>query len=152
MNNKGFTLIEILAVLVILSMAALIVVPNIHKTVDQTKDTSFASNAKIITSKANGMYKQEKYKNNTNIFIENKIYLKDIVDINNISDPYGGEFDKEKSFVEFKNELVDTVNVTKTYIYLISCKGNKCHRIGTANEPVSDDVLTNKDVVSENKK
>ena len=152
MNNRGFTLIEVLSVLVILSTITLIfIVPNIIKTVDKTRETSFASNAKIIATKATSMYKQEKYKNDTNIFIENKIYLKDIKDIDNLEDPYGGEYDKENSFVQFKNELVDTVNVNKVYIYLISCKNNKCHRVGTANDPISDEELTSKDVKEENK-
>ena len=57
MNKKGFTLIELLAVIIILSMCALIVAPNITKTVNKTKDASFASNAKIITSKASYMFK-----------------------------------------------------------------------------------------------
>lgn len=151
MDNKGFTLIEILSVIIILSMVALIAAPNITKTVNKTKENAFASNAKIITSKANYMFKQDKYKSNTDIFINNKIYLKDIEGIETLEDPFNGEYDKEKSYVFFKNELENTVNINKTYIYLISCTSNKCHRIGTMNDPVSDDVLTYKDVVEEDK-
>lgn len=148
MNSKGFTLIEVLSVLVIISMAVLIVMPSL-KTVDKTKDSGFASSAKIISSKAEAMYANDKYKNNTDIFIENKIYLKDIIGIDNVQDPYGGEFDKDNSYVLFKTETENEVEVSKIYIYLKSCSNNSCHLIGTSNSPISDDALTYKDVKEE---
>lgn len=150
MNSKGFTLIEVLAVLVILSMAALIVMPSI-KNVDKTKDSAFASSAKIITSKAGAMHSNDKYKNNSDLFIENKIYLKNIIGIGNIKDPYGGEFDKEKSYVLFKTVTENDIQIEKVYIYLKSCTNKTCHLIGTANNPISDDELTYKDVKEEEK-
>ena len=50
--KKGFTLVELLAVIVILAVILVIAVPQISKTIKQTKMNSLGSTAKLIASKA----------------------------------------------------------------------------------------------------
>ena len=151
MNHKGFTLVEVLAVLTILSIIFISMVSlDVFKLVDNTKNTSFASNAKIIISKAEIMYNNERTMDNLQILQDNRIYVKDITGIDNISDPYDGTLDKDNSYVEFRNEMEDGVTVSKIYIYLKTCANNKCHVIGTANEPVSESDINYKVVKEEN--
>ena len=141
MNSKGFTLIEVLSVLVILSMVYLIAMPSLN-TVDRTRNMSFISNCKLISSRAYIMSTDDNY---SSYFNNGKIFVKDINGISNLKDPYDGEI-KSDSYVLFKDELEEGVKVSKTYIYIKTCNGNKCHVIGDINAPVSDSKLTYKDV------
>ncbi len=50
--KKGFTLVELLAVIVILAVILVIAVPQINSVIKQTKKNSLASTAKIIAAKA----------------------------------------------------------------------------------------------------
>jgi len=55
-NRKGFTLVELLAVIVVLGIILLIAVPQISKTIDESKKGIFASSAKTIAANAENMY------------------------------------------------------------------------------------------------
>ena len=61
MNKKGFTLVELLAVITVLGIISLIVVPNIMTLVDNGKKEQHVTDAKELISKAKYYYKQEKY-------------------------------------------------------------------------------------------
>ncbi len=50
--KKGFTLVELLAVIVILAVILVIAVPQINSVIKQTRKNSLASTAKLIASKA----------------------------------------------------------------------------------------------------
>lgn len=50
MNKKGFTLIELLAVIIILAIISLIVVPQILKVIDSSKESSYRSSVDGIYS------------------------------------------------------------------------------------------------------
>lgn len=133
MNNKAFTLIELLAVLVVLSIATMIATPNVMKTVDNSKKEKFIIDAREIVLRSTYMYNEEEYRNNDNYFKKenglSKIYLKDIQGVSLDKDSFGYTYDKENSFVSFlipedvKNEGV------KINVYLKSCKNDKCHYI-----------------------
>lgn len=45
-NNKGFTLIEVLAVIIIIAVLALITIPNINRLIEDSKKRNFISDAK----------------------------------------------------------------------------------------------------------
>ena len=141
MNNKGFTLIEVLAVIVLLSIIYLIAMPNLN-VLDKTKNVNFVSNSKLISSRANIMKGNANY---SSYFTNGKIYVKDIKGISNIKDPYDGEI-KEESYILFKDELEEGVNISKTYIYIKSCNKDKCHTIGEKTNPIDEDKITHKDV------
>lgn len=148
MNNKGFTLVELLAVITILSIIFVSMVSfNVFKRVDETKALSFVSNAKIIASRAEAYHNTEKYSSSESL--GDKIYLKDITSISNMTDPYGGEIDKDESYVLFKNSLEDDVNIDSIYIYLKSCNEKSCYFIGSKDAPLDNSKITYKDVKEE---
>ena len=41
MNKKGFTLVEVLAVIILLGLIAAILIPNYNKTIEKSKKNSF---------------------------------------------------------------------------------------------------------------
>ena len=68
MKNKGFTLVELLAVIAIMALIAGITVPNIISMVDKGKKEDYIKEARSVVAKAKYKYGRNKYKNNTDIF------------------------------------------------------------------------------------
>ena len=52
MNKKGFTLVELLAVIVILAVILVIAVPQILNTIDESRNGALMSSAKLIAASA----------------------------------------------------------------------------------------------------
>ena len=50
LNNKGFTLVELLAVIAILIIIALVAIPNISSSIERTKDKQDAAIKRVIKS------------------------------------------------------------------------------------------------------
>lgn len=149
MKNKGFTLIELIAVVVIMAIIALIATPNIVSMIDTGKKEDYLADANEFISKATYMFKQEKYRNDTNVFNGNKILLKDIENINDLNDPYGGTYDNTASYVSFSQTSSGVILVRTASIYLYSCNEDKsiCHRIGTSSSPVNENNLNTESIV-----
>ena len=59
MNKKGFTLVELLAVVVIIAILASLAVPNIISMTTRAKNEQFITDAKQIIAKAKYYYKQD---------------------------------------------------------------------------------------------
>lgn len=154
MNKKAFTLIELLAVLVVLSIVTMIATPNVMKTVDSSKKEKFIIDAREIVLRSTYMYNEEEYRNNDNYFKKenglSKIYLKDIQGVNLEKDSFGYTYDKENSFVSFSiPEDVKTEGV-KINIYLKACKNDKCHYVCNILENKLDSsVITDKCNINE---
>ena len=55
-NKKGFTLVELLAVIVILGVILLIAVPKIISTIDNAKLSTLESTAKMVAAQAKKEY------------------------------------------------------------------------------------------------
>ena len=138
MNKKGFTLIELIAVVVIMSIIAIIATPNIINMIDKGKKDQYITNAKEFISKATYMYKQDKYRNDTTYFTINdsgssRINLGKIESIKSedLTDPYGFKYDTNKSYIEFKEPSSSSTGVQerKVTIHLESKDGTKCYVI-----------------------
>ena len=92
-NKKGFTLIEMLAVIVILGLLMAIAIPTVTKTIEKSKRKTYIDNAiEYISSAAQSIANGEILVRNTNTTY--------YIHINNIktekgtkTSPYGGEFD-----------------------------------------------------------
>ncbi len=79
--KKGFTLVELLAVIVILAVILVIAVPQINSVIKQTRKNSLGSTAKLIAAKA-----EEKEVENDALEISDSITCEDLV---KLDDNYG---------------------------------------------------------------
>lgn len=61
LNNKGFTLIEILAVIVILAVLGLIAIPSVISTINKGKDTSYDIMINNIITGSKSLYEEIEY-------------------------------------------------------------------------------------------
>lgn len=66
MKNKGFTLVELLAVIVVLSIIMVIVIPNIMKSLESSRKGTFKVYAQRVMSKAEERYQTDLMMGNTN--------------------------------------------------------------------------------------
>ena len=98
MNKKGFTLVELLGVLVILGIIIGIAVPNIISTLDRNKKETFLSNAKMFIAAAR--YEITSGNAPRPAANEATIIKMKCVNFDNFEkDPDGDLYDLERSFV-----------------------------------------------------
>ena len=155
MNKKGFTLIELIAVVVIMSIIAIIATPNIINMIDKGKKDQYITNAKEFISKATYMYKQDKYRNDTTYFsADGTISLKNIEGIKSedLKDPYGFNYDTNNSYIKFKEPGSSSTGVQEreVTIHLESNDGSKCYVIDTDKDNLSNNQVK-EGVFSDNK-
>ena len=77
-KKKGFTLVELLAVIVILAVILIIAMPKISDVIKNSKDSSLETTAKLIASQA-----EKKYTENQVLDNSSTIKCSDVVKINN---------------------------------------------------------------------
>lgn len=119
MNKKGFTLIELIAVVVIMSIIAIIATPNIINMMDKGKKEQYVADAKEFISKATYMYKQEKYKNEfVTVESEKKITLDKVngIKTEDKTDPYGFAYDLDNSYITFESPSNDETKVQERVV------------------------------------
>lgn len=97
LNNKGFTLVELLAAMVILAAIMVIAVPNVMGILNNSKADAYVEDAKKMLSLA-------EYKVRANPSLRPasgscRILLKNLDNSEFKSAPNNGEYDQEKSFV-----------------------------------------------------
>lgn len=95
-QQKGLTLVELLAVLVILGIVAAIAVPMIGNIISDSKDKAILADAQQILSGAKLAYSNGEYKKEDNMIKFEKDVLKRYVD--------GVDFDNVNVHVEFKKD------------------------------------------------
>lgn len=116
MNNKGFTLVELLASMVILAILMAITIPNIMGIMSQNKNEKYLEDAKKLVSAA-------KYKYASTEFVQKKLkvnqcYKMTLNYLNNgefDETPNGGMYDVENSYVVIKK---DGTGKTSYYVTL----------------------------------
>lgn len=100
MNNKGYTLVELLATMIILGVVMAVTIPNITGISTQNKMTAYAEDAKKLKNTAEYMFRGDdtviKPNANGQCVIVN---LRCIHDNEFDSPPYGGAYDMDNSFV-----------------------------------------------------
>lgn len=125
-NRKAFTLIELMAVVVILGMIMMIAIPNTLTMIDKNKKTAYIENAKTFVSLV-----QNKVRTDKNLEEPVKSEMALIVTLEYLStsdvefSPYGEEYDKQGSFVA----IVVNSNKLQYYVHLVSCASKSgCER------------------------
>ena len=139
MNKKGFTLIELIAVVVIMSIIAVIATPNVINMMETGNNKKYISDASNFISKAKYMYKQEKYKKNFDTTTnpgKATIKLSEIVGItaDDEKDPHGYQYDLNNSTVTIYTQGEETLKERKAKITLISYKDEDCYTIDNVEE------------------
>ena len=137
-NNKGFTLVELLATISILAIIMLIAIPNVVGVVQKSRNKTYVEDAKKMISLA-------KYKVKSDVKIKDALgYGSVCISLNYLDSgkeikdaPNGGEYDTEKSYV-----LVEK-NYDNSYYYSVQLLENdKDSNIQGLNE-ISSEVLSN---------
>ena len=111
-NKKGFTLIEIIAVIVILGVVMLIAVPSVTHQILLSKKGAYATNVKSFLETADGSYRQlefGEYLEEKELIIAPLDSLK--MDVEDLQKSPFGAYDKSRSYIVIK----PTKNNFKSY-------------------------------------
>jgi len=126
-NRNAFTLVELLAVIVILGILMLIAIPNTIALIDKNKKGNYIEHAKTFVSLVQNRVQTDKALelpiDETSVLIVTLDFLK----TNDISDsPYGESYDKNSSFVA----ILLKSNRYTYYVHLVSCNNssNSCSK------------------------
>lgn len=152
MNKNGFTLVETLAVLVLLSILLMIAVPSISALMEINKKNTFVTDSKRFLAKVENEVERnveiDYPKSNEILYFQLKYFNQNDFK----KSPYGTSYDEEYSFVTLKATYSDDnkePSGLEYKVYLIACEGdNNCY--GTING-LQDDSL-NKNNISKGKK
>ena len=99
MNRKGFTIIELLATILILSLIMLVAVPNVMSVIDRNKQDTYVEDAKRMITLA-----EYEVRSNTAIELPTSgnciVILLGSLDLSDFNEgPEGGNYDLQKSYV-----------------------------------------------------
>ena len=146
MNKKAFTLVELIAVVVIMSIIALIATQNIVKISSNSKKESYAASVRQFINKAGYMYNQEKYRSSFDS--EGKINLSDIkgIDPDALVDSYGCDFLPD-STIKITDATVDSLPVRS---YTVNIKSSCDDEIHCVNTTVTNVNYIDKEIVDQN--
>ena len=139
MNKKGFTLVELLAVITLIAIIAGLAVPNVMTSIENSKKNTFLLDAKRMVAKASSFVSLNKedrdklYNEETVIYTFTKINEKNEFP----SDPDNGEYDQDTS--GDIGSFVAVYKVNNQYRYCICLLGSKRQITGT-NEADTCDI------------
>ena len=137
-NNKGFTLVELLATISILAIIMLIAIPNVVGVVQKSRNKTYVEDAKKMISLA-------KYKVKSDVKIKDALgYGSVCISLNYLDSgkeikdaPNGGEYDTEKSYV-FVEKKYDN-----SYYYSVQLLENDKDSNMQGLKKISSEVLSN---------
>lgn len=135
MKNKGFTLVELLAVIAILGILVLVTLPNIVESFNKSKDKNFVSEAQAIYKTAKNQYVMDSAKGYITI-----AYVK------GFSSP-SGIYSKEMDVSSRQgfNYLVKISEEGEIYYFLVE---DDSHEIELGSENNPNDIVEFKEVTA----
>ncbi len=137
-NEKGFTLIELIAVVVILAVIMLIAVPNVVSTINKNKKESFIEDAKKFKAAVEAKITTDtsiEYPNTESVLV---FTLKQVGKNELNESPYGTKYAEDASWVAVAKESKTVTSTesngvqTKTYnqlvyyVHLVTCTTSNC--------------------------
>lgn len=137
-NEKGFTLIELIAVVVILAVIMLIAVPNVVSTINKNKKETFIEDAKKFKAAVEAKITTDtsiEYPNTESVLV---FKLKQVGQNELNESPYGTKYAEDASWVAVAKEAKDVTSTesngvqTKTYnklvyyVHLVTCATSNC--------------------------
>ncbi len=135
MNNKGFTLIEMIMVIAILAMLAVLTTPNVIKMINKNKADNYNSVIDSIVSSCDLYVSDKRYElrfNNTcsgdyeaTPNVSTSITLKDLVNSKDISTPIRNECTNEELNYDTIKITITLDCKTKNFSYKIEDTSNK---------------------------
>ncbi len=135
MNNKGFTLIEMIMVIAILAMLAVLTTPNVIKMINKNKADNYNSVIDSIVSSCDLYVSDKRYElrfNNTcsgdyeaTPNVSTSITLKDLVNSKDISTPIRNECTNEELNYDTIKITITLDCKTKNFSYKIEDLSNK---------------------------
>lgn len=135
LNKKGFTLVELLAAMVILAAIMVIAVPNVMGILNNSRASTYVEDAKKLLSLAEYKFRSD----NTSVARPDKgghciVMTLGYLDNSELENaPNNGEYDKEKSFVIIKNAGV--AGGKNEYVYYVQLV-EKLEKGGTRGIPI----------------
>lgn len=134
LNNKGFTLVELLGVLMILSIILVIAVPNVVSVLDKNKKETYVSDAKKLLTMA-----ETEIRRNTDIDwpVNGQAVILKLSFLNNgelDTDPESVKYDEDRSYVAI-------CLVNDTYTYYVQLIGTVSSGSGRGIPLVSKEIL-----------
>ena len=148
MNKKGFTLMELLAVVVILAIISATAIPMIMEHPNHAKKTTYITNVKSFVTAASYMYTLEQYNTEYQYFTKdgNKytITLDKLTNLSIEQDPFGYDYDMQNSYITFiEPEEYTQFSKRTTTVYVKSCDidKTKCYCIDSDNEHLTEDKI-----------
>ena len=127
-NKKGFTLIELIAVVVILGIIMLIAVPNILSTLEKNKKETFLKDAQLLVSAADYKLSSDTKVPEPDTYNIIIFKLSDLPTAALAESPYGTNYSQSKSFVAVvKNKSDSGTTFDRQYfVHLLACTTEDC--------------------------
>ena len=151
MHNKGFTLVELLAMLTVLAVLMIVAIPNISQILKNSRMNQVKMDARKMVDSAKIKISKD---NKKTIIEKNKYYYIFSLDYLDTNDdikkgPNGGEYDKYSSFVIYNR----SDGTPHYYVRLIEKKNNDYYVLTKDSKNITEiDEITKKDSTIEVKK